>query len=61
MLIGFLIFGISIAIVLSIWNVNLLPYLTGLGISGVILGLAFQEPLTNFFIRNLGTYNKKGF
>ncbi|MCS7202476.1 MAG: mechanosensitive ion channel family protein [Dictyoglomus sp.] len=48
MLIGFLIFGFGIAIVLSIWNVNITPYLTGLGISGVVLGLAFQEPLTNF-------------
>ncbi len=61
MLIGFLIFGIGIAIVLSIWNVNLLPYLTGLGISGVILGLAFQEPLTNFLSGILVLITRKVF
>ncbi len=61
MLIGFLIFGFGIAIILSIWNVNLMPYLTGLGISGVVLGLAFQEPLTNFLSGILVLITRKVF
>ncbi|MCX7845172.1 MAG: mechanosensitive ion channel family protein [Dictyoglomaceae bacterium] len=61
MIIGFLIFGFGIAIILSIWNVNLIPYLTGLGISGVVLGLAFQEPLTNFLSGILVLITRKVF
>jgi len=61
MLIGFLIYGFSISIILSLWNVNLIPYLTGLGISGIILGLAFQEPLTNFLSGILVLLTRKVF
>lgn len=61
MIIGFLIYGFGIAIILSIWNVNLMPYLTGLGISGVVLGLAFQEPLTNFLSGILVLVTRKVF
>lgn len=61
MIIGFLIFGFGIAIILSVWNVNLMPYLTGLGISGVVLGLAFQEPLTNFLSGILVLVTRKVF
>lgn len=48
LLLAFLIYGFAVAGILAVWDVNLTPYLTGLGISGVVLGLAFQEPLTNF-------------
>ncbi len=61
MIIGFLIYGFGIAIIMSIWNVNLMPYLTGLGISGVVLGLAFQEPLTNFLSGILVLVTRKVF
>jgi len=46
--IGIIVAVFVILILLSIWNVDLLPYITGLGISGVIVGLALQEPLANF-------------
>lgn len=61
MFLGFLIYGFGITIVLSIWDVNLMPYLTGLGISGVVLGLAFQEPLTNFLSGILVLVTRKVF
>ncbi|ACI18305.1 mechanosensitive ion channel family protein [Dictyoglomus thermophilum] len=61
MIIGFLIYGFGIAIIMSIWNINLMPYLTGLGISGVVLGLAFQEPLTNFLSGVLVLVTRKVF
>ena len=45
--------GIIVAVfvilnLLSIWDINLVPYITGLGISGIVVGLALQEPLANF-------------
>lgn len=61
LLIAFLVYGFAIAGVLSIWDVNLTPYLTGLGISGVVLGLAFQEPLTNFLSGILVLVTRKVF
>uniref|UniRef100_A0A7C3RKG4 Mechanosensitive ion channel family protein n=1 Tax=Dictyoglomus thermophilum TaxID=14 RepID=A0A7C3RKG4_DICTH len=61
MIIGFLLYGFGLAIVLSIWNINLTPYLAGLGISGVVLGLAFQEPLTNFLSGILVLVTRKVF
>jgi len=61
MIIGFLLYGFGLAVILSIWNVNLTPYLTGLGISGVVLGLAFQEPLTNFLSGILVLVTRKVF
>ncbi|MBS3165889.1 mechanosensitive ion channel family protein [Candidatus Woesearchaeota archaeon] len=33
--------------VLKIWNVNVGPYLAGLGIGGIVLGLALQDSLKN--------------
>ncbi|ONN27655.1 mechanosensitive ion channel protein [Thermosipho affectus] len=46
--IGIIIAVFAILIILSIFDIDLLPYITGLGISGIIVGLALQEPLTNF-------------
>lgn len=46
--VGVIISVFVILALLSIWKVNLVPYITGLGISGIIVGLALQEPLTNF-------------
>ena len=42
-------FSIAILIVLGIFNVNLWPILTSLGIVGLVVGLALQQPLGNFF------------
>lgn len=47
-LIGLIVAVFVILILLSIWNVDLLPYITGLGISGIVVGLALQEPIANF-------------
>ncbi|QTA38185.1 mechanosensitive ion channel family protein [Thermosipho ferrireducens] len=46
--IGIIIAVFAIFALLSIWNVDLLPYITGLGISSIVVGLALQEPLANF-------------
>ncbi|MBR9683390.1 mechanosensitive ion channel family protein [Candidatus Woesearchaeota archaeon] len=35
--------------VLDIWKVNITPYLAGVGISGIVLGLALQDSLKNIF------------
>jgi len=35
--------------ILSIWNINITPYLAGLGIGGLVLGLALQDSLKNIF------------
>jgi len=60
-IIGFLIYGFAIAAILAIWDVNLAPYLAGLGISGIVLGLALQEPLTNFLSGVLVLMTRKVF
>ncbi|GAB4316860.1 mechanosensitive ion channel family protein [Pseudothermotoga elfii] len=39
---------ISLMVILNIWKINLVPYLTAFGITGFVVGLAFQEPLSNF-------------
>ena len=33
--------------ILDIWNINITPYLAGVGISGMVLGLALQDSLKN--------------
>ncbi len=38
---------ISIMWVLHIWEVDITPYLAGVGISGIVLGLALQDSLKN--------------
>jgi MscS family membrane protein len=35
--------------ILSIWKINVTPYLAGLGIGGLALGLALQDSLKNIF------------
>ncbi len=44
----FLIIGTGVLSALSILKLNIFPLLTTLGFSGVIVGLAFQEPLSQF-------------
>jgi MscS family membrane protein len=40
---------IGILWVLGIWHINITPYLAGVGISGLVLGLALQDSLKNVF------------
>jgi len=35
--------------VLNVWNINITPYLAGVGISGLVLGFALQDSLKNIF------------
>ena len=35
--------------VLRVWEVNITPYLAGVGIGGIVLGLALQDSLKNMF------------
>lgn len=39
---------VALMVFLNIWRISLLPYLTAFGITGFVVGLAFQEPLSNF-------------
>ncbi len=44
------IFGaIAVIWILSIWGVDVTPYLAGVGIGGIILGLALQDTFKNIF------------
>ncbi|MBT4935751.1 mechanosensitive ion channel family protein [Candidatus Woesearchaeota archaeon] len=38
---------IALMWILDIWEVNIAPYLAGVGISGIVLGLALQDSLKN--------------
>ncbi|MBW2963392.1 mechanosensitive ion channel family protein, partial [Candidatus Woesearchaeota archaeon] len=40
---------VGILWILNIWNINITPYLAGLGIGGLVLGLALQDSLKNIF------------
>ncbi len=40
---------VAILIIIAEFNINIWPLLTSLGIAGIILGLALQTPLSNFF------------
>lgn len=40
---------IAIMWVLNIWGIDITPYLAGVGISGLVLGLALQDSLRNVF------------
>ncbi len=42
-------FTIATLVVLGIFNINLWPILASLGVVGLVVGLALQEPLGNFF------------
>ncbi len=39
----------AILIVLQIWGINLTPVIAGLGVTGVVLGFALQESISNIF------------
>ena len=45
----FLFVLIGLMWVLHIWGVNITPYLAGVGLSGIVLGLALQDSLKNIF------------
>ncbi|AEH51046.1 mechanosensitive ion channel family protein [Pseudothermotoga thermarum] len=49
LILGLLVGLIALMVILNIWQVNLIPYLTAYGVAGVVIGLALQEPLVNFF------------
>lgn len=53
-IIKYLIWIISIIIILSIWEINIVPALTGLGLLGVVVGLGAQkfinDLISGFFI-----------
>jgi MscS family membrane protein len=40
---------ITLIWILKVWQVNITPYLAGVGISGIVLGLALQDSLKNVF------------
>ena len=40
---------IAILWVFNIWGINITPYLAGLGISGLVIGLALQDSMKNIF------------
>lgn len=39
----------AILIILQIWGINLTPVIAGLGVTGVVLGFALQESISNIF------------
>lgn len=47
--IAFVVWSLGIAIVLSLFDVSLLPALTALGVGGLAVALAFQDTLANLF------------
>ena len=47
--ISFLVWSLGIAVVLSLFDVSLLPALTALGVGGLAVALAFQDTLANLF------------
>jgi MscS family membrane protein len=40
---------VAVMWIFKIWGINITPYLAGLGISGLVLGLALQDSLKNIF------------
>lgn len=42
-------FIIGVMWVLDVWQIDITPYLAGVGISGIVLGLALQDSLKNVF------------
>ncbi|MFN3283380.1 MAG: mechanosensitive ion channel family protein [Pseudothermotoga sp.] len=48
LILGTIVALIALMVLLNIWRISLLPYLTAFGVTGFIVGLAFQEPLSNF-------------
>ncbi len=48
LMIRIVIYALAIVIIISIFSESLLPALTGLGLSTLVLGLAVREPISNF-------------
>ncbi|RKX55110.1 MAG: hypothetical protein DRP50_03375 [Thermotoga sp.] len=48
MLVSTFIYLIALAVVLSVFGVNVLPLVTGLGAGGIIVGIAIQDVIANF-------------
>ena len=48
---------LGILIVLQIWGINMAPVIAGLGITGVVLGFALQESISNIFSGRLLALN----
>ncbi|RKX36747.1 MAG: mechanosensitive ion channel family protein, partial [Thermotogae bacterium] len=46
-ILGLIIAVIAVMVLLQIWNIDLLPYLAAFGVTGIIIGLALQDPLAN--------------
>ncbi|MBU1111791.1 MAG: mechanosensitive ion channel family protein [archaeon] len=42
-------FVVAFMWVLNVWNIDITPYLAGVGISGLVLGFALQDSLKNIF------------
>ncbi|MBU0757822.1 MAG: mechanosensitive ion channel family protein [Nanoarchaeota archaeon] len=42
-------FILAIFYILTVWDVNVIPYLGGLGIAGIAIGLALKDSLANVF------------
>jgi MscS family membrane protein len=40
---------IGVSIILSNWNIDVGPIVASLGVAGIVVGLALQEPLSNIF------------
>ncbi len=57
-LISVLIWIVAAVIVLSFWGIDLTPVLTGLGITGVVLGFALQESISSIFSGIMIAINK---
>lgn len=47
--VGVIVWLFAILIILQIWGINLAPVIAGLGITGVVLGFALQESISNVF------------
>ncbi len=46
---SFIFWGVGIAVILSLFDISLLPALTALGVGGLAVALAFQDTLANLF------------
>jgi len=57
-LIGVFIYTIAIFIIISIFFQNVGPFLAGLGVGGIIIAFAVQEPLANFICGLLIIFTK---
>lgn len=42
------IYIIAIIVILAVWGVNIIPFLTGLGIAGLVIGLGAQKLVSDF-------------